>query len=225
MVNGQGFFIHVDKLGIGNTRSKIYLIDLYILSIFAFLKDWRTKNLDTRLLKIFLNKIFVYYICINNPISTLVTTKHAIALLCKAMRSSHTIPAFQKPLESPHFVVVNHATAAEHVNRRNFFRKMKLLPFLIFFLPLREEWPKNAEAKLVRGHIVSGENWKFLARFCFLSMHGKFEYDIIYDASYGEQNIDLYYDTKNQWSRVYGDSADLTTCSEKESVLKVRPIF
>ena len=153
------------------------------------------------------------------------TLKHAIALLCKAMRSSHTIPAFQKPLESPHFVVVNHATAAEHVNRRNFFRKMKLLPFLIFFLPLREEWPKNAEAKLVRGHIVSGENWKFLARFCFLSMHGKFEYDIIYDASYGEQNIDLYYDTKNQWSRVYGDSADLTTCSEKESVLKVRPIF
>ena len=81
------------------------------------------------------------------------------------------------------------------------------------------------QAKVVRGHLLTGENWKFLARFCFLSMHGKFEYDIIYDASYGEQNIDLYYDTKNQWSRVYGDSADLTTCSEKESVLKVRPIF
>lgn len=95
----------------------------------------------------------------------------------------------------------------------------KLWPFLIFFLLRRQE---KVKAKLVRGHIVSGENWKFLARFCFLSMHGKFEYDIIYDASYGEQNIDLYYDTKHQWARVYGDSADLTTCSEKESVLKVQ---
>ena len=94
----------------------------------------------------------------------------------------------------------------------------KLWPFLIFFLLRRQD---KVKAKLVRGHIVSGENWKFLARFCFLSMHGKFEYDIIYDASYGEQNIDLYYDTKHQWARVYGDSADLTTCSEKESVLKV----
>ena len=110
---------------------------------------------------------------------------------------------------------MNHATAAEHVNSR-IFKKMKLFPFLIFLL-----WREEVEAKLVRGHIVSGENWKFLARFCFLSMHGKFEYDIIYDASYGEQNIDLYYDTKNQWSRVYGDDADLTTCREKESVLKV----
>ena len=97
---------------------------------------------------------------------------------------------------------------------------MKLLPFFLLLF-LRE----NVRAKLVRGHIVSGENWKFLARFCFLSMHGKFEYDIIYDASYGEQNIDLYYDTKYQWARVYGKSADLTTCSEKESVLKVKLIL
>lgn len=78
------------------------------------------------------------------------------------------------------------------------------------------------EAKLVRGHLLSGENWKFLARFCFLSMHGKFEYDVMYDASYGVQNIDLYYDTASQWARVYGDHSDLVTCREKESVLKVR---
>ena len=91
------------------------------------------------------------------------------------------------------------------------------LPFL-FFLLLRQK----TEGKIVRGHLISGENWKFLARFCFLSMHGKFEYDIIYDADYGMQNIDLYYDTKYQWARVYGKTADLTTCSEKESVLKVR---
>ena len=71
---------------------------------------------------------------------------------------------------------------------------------------------KSVNAKIVYGHLLTGENWKFLARFCFLSDHGKFTYDIRYDASYGVQNIDLYYDTESQWSRVYGDSADLTTC-------------
>ena len=77
------------------------------------------------------------------------------------------------------------------------------------------------QAKLIRGHLLTGENWKYMARFCFLSMHGKFEYDVMYDASYGVQNIDLYYDTASQWSRVYGDYADLTNCRQKESVLKV----
>ena len=77
-------------------------------------------------------------------------------------------------------------------------------------------------AKVVYGHLLTGENWRFLARFCFLSLHGKFEYDVRYDASYGVQNIDLYYDSTSQWARVYGDTADLTTCSQKESVLKVR---
>ena len=121
-----------------------------------------------------------------------------------------------KPLESSHSIlylaVKNHATA-EYVLKIT----MKVLPFL-FFLLLRHK----TQGKLIRGHLISGDNWKFLARFCFLSMHGKFEYDIIYDASYGVQNIDLYYDTKYQWARVYGSTADLTTCSEKESVLKVK---
>ena len=80
---------------------------------------------------------------------------------------------------------------------------------------------QKSSAKIVHGHLLSGDNWEFLARFCFLSMHGKFDYDITYDASYGDQNIDLYYDTASQWARVYGDRADLTTCTEKESVLKV----
>lgn len=78
------------------------------------------------------------------------------------------------------------------------------------------------QAKVVRGHLLTGENWKFLSRFCFLSNHGKFEYDITYDASYGVLNLDLYYDTASQWARVYGDRADLTSCRQKESVLKVR---
>ena len=80
------------------------------------------------------------------------------------------------------------------------------------------------QAKVVRGHLLTGENWKFLSRFCFLSNHGKFEYDITYDASYGVLNLDLYYDTASQWARVYGDRADLTSCRQKESVLKVKDV-
>lgn len=96
--------------------------------------------------------------------------------------------------------------------------RMSYWTLLIFvlFIPI-----PRLDAKLVRGHLLTGDNWKFLARFCFLSMHGKFEYDVMYDASYGVQNIDLYYDTASQWARVYGDKADLTNCKQKESVLKV----
>jgi hypothetical protein len=83
---------------------------------------------------------------------------------------------------------------------------------------------EQTSAKLVQGHLIAGENWRFLARFCFLSLHGRFEYDIRYDASYGVQNIDLYYDTASQWARVYGKRADLTSCQQKESVLQVRYI-
>ena len=36
------------------------------------------------------------------------------------------------------------------------------------------------------------------------------------------QNIDLYYDTPEQWERVYGEEGDLKTCAEKESVLQVK---
>ena len=59
-------------------------------------------------------------------------------------------------------------------------------------------------------------------RFCFLSSYGKFDYELSYDASMGVQNIDLYYDTEEQWYRAYGPRSDLTTCRERESVLQVR---
>ena len=81
-----------------------------------------------------------------------------------------------------------------------------------------------SEAKVERGHLLTGENWKYLSRFCFMSNHGKFEYDVQYDASYGVLNLDLYYDTASQWARVYGKRADLTSCRQKESVLKVQSI-
>ena len=34
--------------------------------------------------------------------------------------------------------------------------------------------------KYMEGDLRSGENWNFIARFCFLSFHGKFQYDIEY---------------------------------------------
>ena len=41
---------------------------------------------------------------------------------------------------------------------------------------------------------------------------------------YVTQNFDLYYDTKTQWPRVYGDDSNLTSCREKESVLQVENV-
>ena len=43
-----------------------------------------------------------------------------------------------------------------------------------------------------------------------------------YEEHFGVQNIDLYYDTPEQWERVYGEEGDLKTCAEKESVLQVK---
>ena len=79
----------------------------------------------------------------------------------------------------------------------------------------------SSEAKVVHGNLWTLENWKFLARFCFMNNHGRFEYDVRYEEAYAVQNIDLYYDTKEQWPRVYGRTADLITCKGKESVLQV----
>ena len=85
-------------------------------------------------------------------------------------------------------------------------------PLVSFWILCSVFYIKSVNAKTVYGHLLTGENWKFLSRFCFLSNHGKFTYDVRYPASYGVQNIDLYYDTESQWSRVYGDNAVYTTC-------------
>ena len=78
----------------------------------------------------------------------------------------------------------------------------------------------NNNNKIVSGDLKTDYNWKFIASFPFKSDHGRFMYDVRYDASYAVQKIGLYYDTESQWPRVFGDTADLKTCREKESVLK-----
>lgn len=42
-----------------------------------------------------------------------------------------------------------------------------------------------------------------MARFCFLSEEGQFEYDIEYNEDQGDPNLLLYYDTNDQWPAVY----------------------
>ena len=94
---------------------------------------------------------------------------------------------------------------------------------VLFVLLLIFENPKYcSDAKIIQGNLWTVENWKFLARFCFRNDHGSFEYDVRYDETYAIQNIDLYYDTPEQWTRAYGRKSDLTTCTQKESVLQVQ---
>ena len=82
-----------------------------------------------------------------------------------------------------------------------------------------------SNSKVVQGYIRTGENWAYMTRFCFLSRHGRFKYELSYTTDLGTQNIDLYYDTPTQWERVYGKHASMKTCAEKESVLQVTSFF
>ncbi|XP_028172272.1 transmembrane protein 145-like [Ostrinia furnacalis] len=74
----------------------------------------------------------------------------------------------------------------------------------------------GAHGKWVEGRIDTKDNWAFLARFCFLSLEGQFEYLIEYDKDMGIPNLLLYYDDDNQWPAVYHSSK---TCKEREAVL------
>lgn len=42
-----------------------------------------------------------------------------------------------------------------------------------------------------------------MARFCFISGRGKYEFEIDFDRKYGEPQLLLYYDDKTQWPSVY----------------------
>lgn len=48
------------------------------------------------------------------------------------------------------------------------------------------------------------QDWAFLARFCFISGRGRYEYEIEFDRRYGDDlKLLLYYDDKSQWPSVY----------------------
>ncbi|KAJ3616375.1 hypothetical protein MTP99_003885 [Tenebrio molitor] len=60
-------------------------------------------------------------------------------------------------------------------------------------------------------------NWAFLARFCFLSEEGQFEYFLEFNEDQGVPNLLLYYDTDNQWPAVYKTAKDIINQLKPES--------
>jgi hypothetical protein len=56
-----------------------------------------------------------------------------------------------------------------------------------------------------------------LARFCFISGRGRYEYLIEYEKRYGDLQLLLYYDDDSQWPAIYKTGK---TCKEKISVLR-----
>ena len=46
---------------------------------------------------------------------------------------------------------------------------------ILFVLGLALRCDLTADAKVIHGDLWTGDNWHFLARFCFLSLHGKFD--------------------------------------------------
>ncbi|XP_069769367.1 transmembrane protein 145-like [Narcine bancroftii] len=73
-------------------------------------------------------------------------------------------------------------------------------------------------AKYVKGSLNSTKDWIFLARFCFLSQHGRLQYHFKYPESSCCQNILLYFDDMTQWPAVY--QREGLDCYQKESVLR-----
>ncbi|ODM91820.1 Transmembrane protein [Orchesella cincta] len=59
------------------------------------------------------------------------------------------------------------------------------------------------EGKIVKGRLTTHEKWRFLDRFCFLSMAGMFQYEIEYDSQYGYVSLLLYPDL--QWGNAYNN--------------------
>ena len=55
--------------------------------------------------------------------------------------------------------------------------KMKTLIRVLFILLClnNDNW---VVGKVIHGDLWTGDNWQFLARFCFLSLHGKFDYEV-----------------------------------------------
>lgn len=58
------------------------------------------------------------------------------------------------------------------------------------------------------------KDWAFVARFCFISGRGRYEYLIEYERKYGELQLLLYYDDKTQWPAVYKSDKVWIKCSK-----------
>ena len=82
--------------------------------------------------------------------------------------------------------VISHSFHPRFVQRRLARQKMAAaaaparwaptsLSLLLFVLASYRPSDRTASAKLVVGSLKTGENWAFVSRFCFLSLHGRFQ--------------------------------------------------
>lgn len=69
----------------------------------------------------------------------------------------------------------------------------------------------------VQGKCMFFQNWAFLARFCFLTEQGTFNYEFELSGQESDLKILLYYDAPHQWPSIYPSNK---TCYEKEEILK-----
>ncbi|XP_076659282.1 transmembrane protein 145 [Halictus rubicundus] len=90
--------------------------------------------------------------------------------------------------------------------------KLPLFSCVIFLLLFTE----LIETKILRGRLITRDNWAFLARFCFLTDQGTFRYDFELSGEEKELKLLLYYDAPDQWPSVYPSNK---TCIEKEEIL------
>ena len=91
--------------------------------------------------------------------------------------------------------------------------------FLIFTIMISEIANYSSRAKIEHRDLLTHENWKFVTQWCFInskSSHGEFVYDVRYDETYAVQKILMYYG-----EQFTGENSSLTSCRQKESVLKV----
>ncbi|OAD55784.1 hypothetical protein WN48_04314, partial [Eufriesea mexicana] len=97
-----------------------------------------------------------------------------------------------------------------------FARVSTMFNMLPFFFIIFRFLLTYSESKILQGHLVTRENWAFLARFCFLTEQGTFRYEFELEGSEKDLKILLYYDAPDQWLSVYPSNK---TCIEKESIL------
>lgn len=121
-------------------------------------------------------------------------------------------------------------------------RWRKIVPCLAtFFFLFALEHPTEVHGKYVEGHLKTHDvstslptkinyatnklsrlypfqDWTFVARFCFLSGRGRYEYLIEYEKRLGTPKLLLYYDDESQWPSVYKTDK---SCLQKVDVLNV----
>ncbi|XP_014228558.2 transmembrane protein 145-like [Trichogramma pretiosum] len=111
----------------------------------------------------------------------------------------------------------HHPPRADRYRRRFYCPALESSLLVLVALAALRIGSPVADAKILSGHLTTYQNWAFLARFCFLSEKGRFQYDFIIHNKYTEANLLLYYDSPQQWPAVYPSNK---TCLERESVLR-----